>query len=107
MGALVMEAVRTSETSAYCNETARRYIPEGCYLHTRHRENLKFHLLCIYCLVDTAVFSALPYFRKYTIAWRLCTAYLFPCTFDSFDLFLWTFLRKVVPLFGRSDFILL
>jgi hypothetical protein len=40
---LLMEAVRISETSVYYNETARRYIPEGCNLHTRHRENLKSH----------------------------------------------------------------
>jgi hypothetical protein len=29
---LIMEAVRTSETSVYFNETTWRYIPEGCYL---------------------------------------------------------------------------
>jgi hypothetical protein len=29
--ALMMEAVRTSETSLYFNETIRRYIPEGCH----------------------------------------------------------------------------
>jgi hypothetical protein len=28
-----MEAVRTSETSVYFNETTRRYFPEGCHLH--------------------------------------------------------------------------
>jgi hypothetical protein len=33
MNALMMEAVRTSETSIYFNETTRRYIPEGCHLH--------------------------------------------------------------------------
>jgi hypothetical protein len=38
--ALMMEAVRTSETSVYSNETARRYIPEGSNLHIRRRENL-------------------------------------------------------------------
>jgi hypothetical protein len=42
--ALMMEAVRTSETSVY-NETTRRYIPESCHLHTRHGENLKSHSL--------------------------------------------------------------
>jgi hypothetical protein len=36
---LVMEAVRTSETPVYF-KTTRRYIPEGCRLHTRRRENL-------------------------------------------------------------------
>jgi hypothetical protein len=38
--ALMMEEVRTSETSVYSNETTRRYIPEGCNLHTRRREKL-------------------------------------------------------------------
>jgi hypothetical protein len=32
--ALAMEAVRTSETLSYFSETTRRYIPEGCHLHT-------------------------------------------------------------------------
>jgi hypothetical protein len=32
--ALVMEAVRTSETSIYFNETTLRYIPEDSHIHT-------------------------------------------------------------------------
>jgi hypothetical protein len=40
---VMMEAVRTSETSVYSKAT-RRYIPEGSHLHTRRRENLKSHL---------------------------------------------------------------
>jgi hypothetical protein len=43
-GMLMMEAVRTSETSVNFYETTRRNIPEGCHLHTRRRENLKSHL---------------------------------------------------------------
>jgi hypothetical protein len=39
-----MEAVHTSETSVYSNETAQRYIPEGSNLHNRRRENLKSHI---------------------------------------------------------------
>jgi hypothetical protein len=39
----MMAAVRVSETSAYFNETARRYIPEGC--HLRRRWNLKSNKL--------------------------------------------------------------
>jgi hypothetical protein len=39
---LKMEAVRLSETSIYF-ETTWRNIPEGCNLHTRRRENLKYH----------------------------------------------------------------
>jgi hypothetical protein len=30
--ALMMAAVRTSETLVYFNETTRRYIPEGCHI---------------------------------------------------------------------------
>jgi len=33
---VVMEAVRTSETSVYSNETTRRYIPEGSNLRSRY-----------------------------------------------------------------------
>jgi hypothetical protein len=40
---LVMEAVRSSETSVYSNETTRRRIPEDSNLHTRRRENLRPH----------------------------------------------------------------
>jgi hypothetical protein len=39
----MMEAVRTSETSANINVTTRRHIPENCKLHTHHRESLKSH----------------------------------------------------------------
>jgi hypothetical protein len=37
---LMIEAVRTYETF-YSNENTQRYIPEGAYLHTFHRESLK------------------------------------------------------------------
>jgi hypothetical protein len=43
--ALMLEAVRTSEMSVYFNKTTRRYIPDGCYLHTRRRENMNSHSL--------------------------------------------------------------
>jgi hypothetical protein len=43
--ALMMEAVRISETSDHFNVTTRRYIPEDYKLHTRHHENLKYHKL--------------------------------------------------------------
>jgi hypothetical protein len=36
-----MEAVRASEASGHFYETTRLYVPEGCNLHTRHRENIK------------------------------------------------------------------
>jgi hypothetical protein len=41
--AQMMEAVRTSETSVYFNETTQRCIQEGYLPHTRCRENLKSH----------------------------------------------------------------
>jgi len=44
----MMEAVRTSETSANFNLTTRRYIPEDSKLHTRRRENLKSHMRYTY-----------------------------------------------------------
>jgi hypothetical protein len=40
-----MEAIRTSETSVYSNETTLRYIPEDSKLHTSRRENLKPHII--------------------------------------------------------------
>jgi hypothetical protein len=42
--ALMMEAVRTSDTTGYSNETTRRYVPRGYHFHTRCRENLKSHI---------------------------------------------------------------
>jgi hypothetical protein len=39
----MIEAVRTSETSVYFNETARLYIPEACGLCAHRRGNLKSH----------------------------------------------------------------
>jgi hypothetical protein len=38
---LMMEAVRTSETSVNFNVTARRYVPEDAELRTSRRENQK------------------------------------------------------------------
>jgi hypothetical protein len=38
----MMDAIRTSETSVYSNETTRRYIPQSFHLHARRRENLNF-----------------------------------------------------------------
>jgi hypothetical protein len=49
-----MEAVRTSETSVYSNETTRRYIPEDSNLHTRHRKDLKSHIF-VYSLFNDAL----------------------------------------------------
>jgi hypothetical protein len=41
---LMMEAARTSETSVDIQLRTRQYIPEDSELHTRRRENLKFHI---------------------------------------------------------------
>jgi hypothetical protein len=43
INALMMEAVRTSETSVCFNKTTRRYIPESCHLHSCRREKVKSH----------------------------------------------------------------
>jgi hypothetical protein len=45
--ALMMEAARTSETSIDMHLRTRQYIPEDSELHTRHRENLKSHMMLI------------------------------------------------------------
>jgi hypothetical protein len=44
---LMMEAVRTSETSVTFNVITRRYIPEEFKLHTRCRESLKSHKVAV------------------------------------------------------------
>jgi hypothetical protein len=41
---VMLEAVRTSETSVNFNVTTRHYILEDSKLYTRHRENLKSHI---------------------------------------------------------------
>jgi hypothetical protein len=41
--ALMMEAASTSEKSVNFNQTTLRNNPEDSHLHTRRRENLKFH----------------------------------------------------------------
>jgi hypothetical protein len=40
---LMMEAVHTSETSVYFNNSAWRYIPQSCHLYTTRSENFKFY----------------------------------------------------------------
>jgi hypothetical protein len=39
------EAVCAFETLVYFNETTLCYIPEGCHLHARRSENLKYRML--------------------------------------------------------------
>jgi hypothetical protein len=41
--ALMIEAASTSEMSVNFYQTTRRNNPEKSHLHTRRRENLKFH----------------------------------------------------------------
>jgi hypothetical protein len=43
VGALMMVAASTSETSVNFYQTTRRNIPEGSHFYTRRRENLKSH----------------------------------------------------------------
>jgi hypothetical protein len=56
---LMIEAVRTSETSVNIYLTMQQYIPEDSKLHTRRRENLKSHMyyvnVSISVLGDTVV----------------------------------------------------
>jgi hypothetical protein len=40
----MMDALSASETLVNFYQTTCRNIPEGCHLHTRRFENLKFHL---------------------------------------------------------------
>jgi hypothetical protein len=42
-GALMMEVASTYETSVNFYQTTRRNNPEESHLHTRRRENLKYH----------------------------------------------------------------
>jgi hypothetical protein len=41
----MIQAERTTETSVYLNKYARCFIPDGCHIRTRRRENLKSHRL--------------------------------------------------------------
>jgi hypothetical protein len=50
--AQMMEATRTSETSADIKLRTRQYIPEDSELPTRHRENLKPHILSAHHVTD-------------------------------------------------------
>jgi len=57
MIALMMEALRTSETSVHFNVSTRRYTPEDTKLHTRSRENLKSHICLFICSLLNDAFS--------------------------------------------------
>jgi hypothetical protein len=47
--ALMMEAVNTSETSVYSNDTTRRYIPEGSDLNSReYRVEMRSAQVCFF-----------------------------------------------------------
>jgi hypothetical protein len=63
---LMMEAVRTSETSVY-SETTRLYIPEGSHLHTRRRENPKSHIHshAFQVIIQPSFFYSTPCFLNY------------------------------------------
>jgi hypothetical protein len=54
--ALMMEAVRTSETSVHSNETTRRYITEGCSVR---------HLCCLcICAMRSVTLQSWSVFRR-------------------------------------------
>jgi hypothetical protein len=60
---LTMEAICTSETSVYFNETTRRYIPEGCRLIMSHNSSRNSVRLMI--MSPRITFShSLPQFHK-------------------------------------------
>jgi hypothetical protein len=54
-GPLIMEEVRTSETSVDFSETTQRCTSEGCDLYTRHCGNLKSHVDATCVAWDTYV----------------------------------------------------
>jgi hypothetical protein len=54
---LMMEAVRTSETSVYPNETTRRYIPESCRPYPSRLENLTDEARLLKRLNSNAIYS--------------------------------------------------
>jgi hypothetical protein len=55
--AMLMEAVRTSETSVNFKVTTRSYIPEDSKLRTRRRENQKSHVDSCGSLYDPVAIS--------------------------------------------------
>jgi phosphoribosylformylglycinamidine (FGAM) synthase PurS component len=67
---VMTEAVRTSETSAYLNETARRYILEGCFI-----QNLKYQIY----------FSRWTNLQQFQVAGR-CSSYKVVCVHKDFEL---------------------
>jgi hypothetical protein len=50
--AVMMEAVRISETLVYPNEATQRDVTEGCLCHTCRRDNLKIHVVDFYLNVQ-------------------------------------------------------
>jgi hypothetical protein len=59
---MIMEAVRTSETSMYFYQTTRRYIPEGCHLHIRRRVSLKPQPIVVCIGNPLLIFPSGPFF---------------------------------------------
>jgi hypothetical protein len=76
---LMMETIRTCETSVYSNETTRRYIPESCYVRMKLFSNrcLEFEISSSHggeyeaqnLLRCTAVFfiESRPTFQRYVL----------------------------------------
>jgi hypothetical protein len=55
--------------SVYFNETTGCYIPEGCLLHSRRRDNLKSHSQS-----DNVVSQRIMYFTLYAPQYGICLA---------------------------------
>jgi hypothetical protein len=56
---LMMEAASTSETAVNFYQATRRNNLEDIHLHTRRRENLKYHFMCL-LLVGKYIYPELP-----------------------------------------------
>jgi hypothetical protein len=54
---LMMEAVRTSETSVYAKENKRHYLPQGSHVHTRQRVVVKN--------ISTSKSTELDYYQRH------------------------------------------
>jgi hypothetical protein len=61
-----MQSESTSETSANVSQTTRRNNPEDSHLHTRRRENLKFHFVKVNLdfLIRSNNFGCLTHLRR-------------------------------------------
>jgi hypothetical protein len=61
----MMEAVRTSQKTINFYQTTRRNIPEDSHIHTRRRENLKFHqdFIIYYSIFSSSIENLIKYIQ--------------------------------------------